>query len=80
LKKHKYLDSQLMETARVEVFAMVWASALVARQSMQVSSHISADSGRDAPAPLWQISFTRVVRSMRTLLEVSGKDLSIGQK
>ena len=43
LKKHKYLDSQLMETARVEVFAMVWASALVARQSMQVSSHISAD-------------------------------------
>ena len=26
----------MMETARVEVFAMVWASALVARQRMVV--------------------------------------------
>jgi hypothetical protein len=82
LKKHKYLDSQLMETARVEIFAMVWASAMVARQRMHVSAKIPLDHGCDTPPPLWQISFTLVVRSVRTLLDLAplvGEQLSIKQ-
>ena len=47
---------------------------------MEVSSHIPLDEDRDADPPLWRISFIKVVRSMRTLIDLAplvGEQLSM---
>jgi len=36
MKKHKYLSSQLLETAQIEILTMVWASALIARERQRI--------------------------------------------
>lgn len=61
---------------------MAWVGALVARQRMEVSSHIPLDESRDADPPLWRISFIEVVRSVPIVIELApliGEQLSMKQ-
>ncbi|MEM0964993.1 MAG: hypothetical protein AAGJ81_02415 [Verrucomicrobiota bacterium] len=38
LKKQKYLKAQLIETAHIEILSMVWASSLIARERLRLST------------------------------------------
>lgn len=64
LKTKDYLPAQLLETACVEIFAMVWASSLAARQRMKVSA-----LGKDIEPQ--RVSFAKVRMEMVTLLSLA---------
>lgn len=66
LKKHKYLNAQLMETACIEIYAMVWASALIARERQRVAL-LSQSDPSEAPVEMRRISFANVREDMKTL-------------
>lgn len=64
LKTKDYLPAQLLETACVEIFAMVWASSLAARQRMKV-----CELGKDMEPQ--RVSFAKVRMEMATLLSLA---------
>lgn len=81
LKKHKYLNAQLMETAHIEVLSMVWASALIARKRQRIAALGEPAPGEDCAA-IRSISFALVQEDMRmlwTLQTQVGKVITIDQ-
>lgn len=64
LQTKEYLDAQLVETACVEIFAMVWACALAAHERLRVAQ-------MDKETPAKQVSFTKLRSAMATLLSLS---------
>ena len=66
LKKHKYLNAQLMETARIEIYSVVWASSLIARERQRVAP-LSQSDPREEPVKMRRISFAGVREDMRML-------------
>lgn len=59
-----YLPAQLLETACIEIFAMVWACSLAARQRMKVSGQKEETEPRN-------VSFAKVRMEMATLLALA---------
>jgi hypothetical protein len=66
LKKHKYLNAQLMETACIEIYAMVWASALIAQERQRVAQLSQSNPSND-PIEIRRISFATVREDMKML-------------
>ena len=66
LKKHKYLNAQLVETARIEIYSMVWASALIARERQRVALLSQSDPSKD-PVEIHRIRFASVREDMKML-------------
>jgi hypothetical protein len=70
MKKHKYLNSQLLETAQLEILSMVWASALIARERQRIhekNSEANPCKTGKAPEPLRTIRFDLVRENLATL-------------
>lgn len=70
MKKHKYLSSQLLETAQLEILSMVWASALVARERQRIHEQTSKThpcEPSESPEQLRSIRFDLVRENLTTL-------------
>ena len=72
MKKHKYLNSQLLETAQIEILSMVWASALVAAERQRIHEKNIETRSSDLKdthqqQPLRSIRFDLVRENLATL-------------
>jgi hypothetical protein len=85
MKTHKYLNAQIPETVPVEICAMVWASALIARERQRVAEQSKAqsqDSTSAKSAEVRRISFGAIHQNMQILWELHrqvGRSIDVKQ-